>query len=81
LIIIAPQKSAEKGPPTQLFNGQSTGNPKLTPGQGYSTHGTGKKGLQINVLYGDSHVSTLTLDEFKDLSSIKGRARWLPTTN
>ena len=80
LIIMAPQKQAEKGPPSALFTGTSTSNPKLAMGGSYATHGSGRAG-QINCLYGDFHASQLTLAEFKDTLSIKGRARWQPTNN
>ncbi len=72
LIILAPAKTASG---SRGFQGSSLSSPLLLPGGGIGTH---RKEKQINALYADSHVVSLSIDDFRDLTSPKGQRRWIP---
>ncbi len=72
LIIVAPLKT---GTGANAFSGNSAGNPTLTVGAGVGTH---RKEKQINALFGDAHVVSLSIDDFHDATSSKGLHRWVP---
>jgi hypothetical protein len=74
LIVFAPKKLNESGGGS-MFDGTTATNPSITPGQGYGPQAGGK---QITALFGDSHAVTLSMADFRDTKSTKGRARWFP---
>jgi prepilin-type N-terminal cleavage/methylation domain-containing protein/prepilin-type processing-associated H-X9-DG protein len=74
LITLAPVKTGTK---STAFSGTSAGNPTVTPNNAIGTH---LKNKQINALFADSHVTSMSINEFNDSSTVKGQARWNPVT-
>ena len=57
------------------FTGTLGTNVAVTSG---TSRGIFKNNMQLNVAFADNHVVPMTINDFKDESSLKGKKRWQP---
>ncbi len=63
---------------TVSFSGTSESSPVIRPSGGVGKFGTHSGRSQINVLFSDSHVVTMTWGEFSSDAGDSGRVHWQP---
>jgi prepilin-type N-terminal cleavage/methylation domain-containing protein len=76
LIIMVP-KAATNPRGGLTFDGTSAANPTMPPGGSVGTQAGGK---QITALFADFHAVALSMKDFQDQQTLRGRARWFPNT-
>lgn len=64
--------------PELTFNGRSSQSVTITPPGGAKKQGTHANRTQINVLFCDSHVSSVLFADYGKSSGEDGRRRWFP---
>src|SRR3954447_11523568 len=72
LIMFAPVASGGGAP---QFTGTLGTNVAVTSG---TSRGIFKNNMQLNVAFADNHVVPMTINDFKDEASVKGKKRWQP---